>query len=155
MIFSEINKNNKDYKLPAALLKAINYLKDNDFSKFETGVYEIEGKDIFAQVFDIQTLPIEDIYPEVHKKYIDVQYLVSGKEKIGFSNDSGEYEVSEFYKDRDLIFYKNVENEGFIEARPGCYSIFFPSDIHRPGIISDKSMKIRKVVVKVKLDLLK
>ena len=85
---------------------------------------------------------------------MDVQFLVSGKEKLGFTLDTGNYEVDERFDERDLIFYKSVENEGFIEATPGCYSIFFPADIHRPTCISGEPMKVRKVVVKVAVTLL-
>ena len=49
----------------------------------EPGVYEIKGKDIYAQVFDTETKPAEKQRPEVHEKYIDVQFLASGKEKLG------------------------------------------------------------------------
>ncbi|MDU6817294.1 MAG: YhcH/YjgK/YiaL family protein, partial [Veillonella sp.] len=37
----------------------------------------------------------------------------------------------------------------------GYYTVFFPSDIHRPLLaVNDKPIKIRKVVVKVHVDLL-
>lgn len=62
--------------------------------------------------------------------------------------------MAERFDERDLIFYKEVENEGFIEARPGCFSIFFPEDVHRPACASGKPMTVRKVVVKVNKNLL-
>ena len=68
--------------------------------------------------------------------------------------DTGKYEVDERFDERDLIFYKSVENEGFIEATPGCYSIFFPADVHRPAVAVDEPMTVRKVVVKVSVALL-
>ena len=55
MIFSSINSND-DYKnYPEAVQRAINYLKNNDFVAMEPGVYEIEGKKMYAQVFDAET----------------------------------------------------------------------------------------------------
>ena len=47
-----------------------------------------------------------------------------------------------------------MENECFIEARPGCYSVFFPEDIHRPACASGQPMTVRKVVVKISVKLL-
>ncbi len=153
MIFSSIKSD--DYKnYPQAIQRAVEYLKANDFVAMEAGVYEIEGKDMYAQVFDAETGPAEEKRPEVHEKYLDVQFLASGKERLGFTFDTGEYEVDERFDERDLIFYKKVENEGFIESRPGCFCVFFPSDVHRPAVASGEPMTVRKVVVKVKTTLL-
>ena len=53
------------------------------------------------------------------------------------------------------IFVKDVENEGFITSTPGCFCVFFPTDIHRPQVADGEPMKVRKVVVKVSVELLK
>lgn len=154
MIFSSIYANDKVGKYPKAIQTALEYLKSHDFTSMETGVYEIQGKEIYAQVMDAQTAPADTKRPEVHEKYIDVQFLASGKERLGFTPDTGNYEVDERLEDKDLIFYKTVENEGFIEAIPGCYSIFFPEDVHRPAVAAGEPMTIRKVVVKVSVELM-
>jgi len=154
MIFSSIYSKDDAANYPTAIRTAIKYLKENDFTSMETGIYEIQGKDIYASVFDAQTEPSDKKRPEVHEKYVDVQFLASGKERLGFTPDTGKYEVDERFDDRDLIFYKEVENEGFIESTPGCYCIFFPNDVHRPAVMSEDAMIVRKVVVKVKVALL-
>ena len=120
----------------------------------ENGVYESQGRDMYAQVFDAQTEPLTDRHPEVHEKYLDVQFLVKGREKLGFTKDTGNYSVLERFDERDLIFYKEVENEGFVESRPGNICVFFPSDVHRPQVVSGEAMTVRKVVVKVSVGLL-
>lgn len=154
MIFSSIYARDHAGKYPKAIQTALEYLRTHDFISMETGVYEIQGKEIYAQVMDAQTGPADTKRPEVHKKYIDVQFLASGKERLGFTPDTGSYEVDERLEDKDLIFYKAVENEGFIEATPGCYSIFFPEDVHRPAVAAGEPMTIRKVVVKVSVELM-
>ena len=111
MIFSSIHTKDDFKNYPAAVQRAIEYLKNNDFTKMETGVYEIEGKLMYAQVFDAETEPLEARKPEYHEKYLDVQFLVTGREKLGFTPDTGNYEVAERYDERDLIFVKDVENE--------------------------------------------
>ena len=65
----------------------------NDFVNMEPGVYEIQGKDIYAQVFDAETGSVEEKRPESHKNYLDVQFLASGEEKLGFTPLKDEYEV--------------------------------------------------------------
>ena len=154
MICSSIYAKDDWKKYPQAIQTALEYLKATDFTKMETGVYEIQGKDIYAQVMDVSTEKFEDRKPEVHKKYIDVQFLVTGEEKIGITPDYGKYEVAEACDERDLYFYKEVENEGYIEVRPGCYSIFYPCDVHKPQIAVSEPMMVRKVVVKVAVSLM-
>ena len=117
------------------------------------GRYEAEHG-IYAMVQIGVTSDIGKDRMESHEKYLDVQYLVSGKERLGFTKNTGDYQIAEHIKERDLIFYQSVEDEGWIESRPGCFCIFFPSDIHRPECISGESMKLRKVVVKVSAALL-
>ena len=117
------------------------------------GRYEAEHG-IYAMVQIGVTSDIGKDRMETHEKYLDVQYLVSGKERLGFTKNTGDYQIAEHIKERDLIFYQSVEDEGWIESRPGCFCIFFPSDIHRPECISGESMKLRKVVVKVSAALL-
>ena len=154
MIFSSIYAKDDAKKYPKAIQTALDYLKTHDFTAMEPGVYEIQGKDIYAQVFDAMSEELAERQPESHEKYLDVQYLVSGRERLGFTKNTGAYEVAEHIKERDLIFYKSVEDEGFIESRPGCFCVFYPSDIHRPQVISGQAMNLRKVVVKVSVALL-
>ncbi len=154
MIFSSIHAKDLTHTYPKAIQTALDYLKKTDFKSMEPGVYEIQGKEIYAQVIKATTKEIAEARPEVHEKYVDVQFLVTGEEKLGFTPDTGEYEIDEKFDERDLIFYKEVKNEGFITASPGCYSIFFPSDVHRPTVAVSKPMEILKVVMKVSVDLL-
>lgn len=154
MIFTSIYSND-DYKAyPEIIRKMIEYLKANDFVNMEPGVYELQGKDLYVQVLDAETGSIEEKKPESHKDYLDIQFLVSGEEKLGFTPYSEKYEVEEYIKERDLIFYKKVENEGFVHAVPGCISVFFPCDIHRPAVAANDPMTIRKVVIKVRTTLI-
>ncbi len=154
MIFSSIHAKEDISKYPKAIQTALEYLKSNDFVSMEPGVYEIQGKEIYAQVFDAETGTMEEKRPEVHEKFLDVQFLASGLERLGFTPDTGNYKVAERFDDRDLIFYESVENEGFIEATPGCYTVFFPEDVHRPAVAVAEPMTVRKVVVKVSIGLL-
>lgn len=153
MIFSSLAVEQK-IKYPEAIEKALAYLRTHDIAKMEPGSYEIQGKEIYVNVDEVWTEPIEQRHPEEHEKYVDIQFLAVGRERLGFVQDNGKFEVFEKHADRDLIFYKDVENESYIESRPGNFCIFFPGEIHRPLIASGKPMQIRKAVVKVAVSLL-
>ncbi len=154
MIYSSIYCKTEDQKYPEAINKAIAYLRDTDFDKLENGVYEIQGKDMYAQVFNVVTEAQNVKRAESHEKYLDVQFLISGKEQIGVTYYRDDYEIDEHIVERDLIFYKEVENEFLIDIVPGVFCVFFPEDVHRPAVIKEESMEIRKVVIKISLDLL-
>ncbi|MCS6047715.1 YhcH/YjgK/YiaL family protein [Klebsiella pneumoniae subsp. pneumoniae] len=119
------------------------------------GVVEIDGKNIFAQIIDLTTREVAENRPEVHRRYLDIQFLAWGEEKIGFAIDNGNNTISEsLLAQRDIIFYHGCENESFLEMIPGSYVIFFPQDVHRPGCHKSVATPIRKIVVKVAIDAL-
>lgn len=50
-----------------------------------------------------------DLRPEVHRKNVDVQFLVSGTELIGVAADRGDNLIhQELLAQRDIIFYQEV-----------------------------------------------
>lgn len=140
-------------RYPVAIVKAIEYFKSkqNEFLSMETGVYPIEGEDIFAQVINTETKDKAQVRPEVHRKYIDVQFSVEGKEIIGFAPDLGNNKVTEDLADsRDVIYYDaQIENEIDLIMEPGSFTVLFPEDVHRPGCEHGGCATIRKVVIKV------
>ena len=155
MIFSSIHANDDLKKYPAAIAKAITYLKETDFENLADGVYEIDGKMMYAQVFTFTSKPIEEGKPELHRKYLDVQFWISGEEMFGVAPSHGVGNCIEEIDERDLHFYDGVANESFVHATKGCYAVFFTNDVHRPGCgLDGKPLTYRKVVVKVHTDLL-
>lgn len=156
MIFGNVKDLDKAFFwLPAPLKTAVAHLRDTDFSKLPAGNYDLQGKDIYVQVIDLTTKTVDQTRPEVHREYLDVQYLVSGREKIGVVPDTGRNAVAEdLLGERDLLFYAGAENETYLNMTPGCFAVFFPADVHRPACAALMPQPIRKVVVKVRLSLL-
>ena len=141
MIFGHISNENP-CNLPEAIQRALQFLRSTDFSQQEAGEVEIDGRDIYAQIIDMTTRPKAENRPEVHRRYIDIQFLAWGEEIIGVAADCGNNKISEsLLAERDIIFYHGA----------GSYAIFFPQDVHRPACIKNKATPIRKVVVKVAL----
>lgn len=157
MIFGNVKANENISSYPKAIQKAINYLKENDLVAMAPGRYELDGDNMILQVLDVQTTERCNLRPEVHRTYIDVQFLAKGQEKIGCYPDMGDNEIDEdLLETRDLIFYKNNENarETHLEMEEGSYAVFYPHDVHIPAIVKNESMIIRKIVIKVKISTL-
>ncbi|ENF6095861.1 YhcH/YjgK/YiaL family protein [Salmonella enterica] len=154
MIFGHIAQPNP-CRLPSAIEQALDFLRNTDFRTLEPGVVEIDGQNIFAQIIDMTTRDAAKNRPEVHRRYLDIQFLAWGEEKIGVAIDTGNNQISEsLLEQRDIIFYHDSEHESFIEMIPGSYALFFPQDVHCPGCNKNIATPIRKIVVKVAIDVL-
>ena len=149
MFFGHISKINPDL-YPKAIQVAFEYLKNTDFDNLEAGRYSIDGDLIYAQVLDLETKDKANFLPEVHRKYLDVQYMHRGQEVMLVATDLGDNQIAQDYDaERDILFYQQVENESEILLQPGRFAVFFPEDTHRSCQLGGKPSKIRKVVVKV------
>ena len=152
MIFSniatwELEKDQYSEKIQ----KALRFLAANDFAHMNAGEIEIDGRDLFAIIMDKHTGPVSERAPETHVKYIDVQYLVSGRESLGFSRVSDSLVIAtDALEEKDLMLYENaLSHESFINMIPGDFAVFFPADVHRPLCTYGEPMAVRKVVVKI------
>ena len=132
--------------------KAFIFLKSSDFSKLETKRYDIDGDNLYATVSEYLSKNIENAKFEAHQKYIDIQYVISGSEMMGVAPVSMKKEVLAPYDaNKDIEFMTVTQNSEF-KATPDRFFIFFPSDIHRPGVKVGENSQVRKVVIKVKID---
>lgn len=154
MILSSVNAVACPYRYPEAIQKAIDWLKNNDLNAMEAGTYEIQGRDIYAIIQEITTKPVEERRAEKHEEYLDIQYIVSGTERMGYAPYTGSEEVLDDPAGKDACFFKNLSNEQFLDVSAGSYCIFFSHDIHRPGAAAGEPAAVKKVVVKVKENLL-
>lgn len=138
---------------PPILVRALKYLRDTDFSEIASGKHEIDGDIMFAIVQDYVAEEKEKCKPETHDKYIDIQFIDSGEEIIGYGNRSDNADIWEPYSDNiDITFYKSVDDEIDLKLTRRMYGVFFPWDVHRPRCMSRPGLKIRKVVVKLMAD---
>ncbi len=156
MIITSINAKTTYAQYPKAIIRAIDWLKENKDNILDMmpGDYDVEGKKMFAKVFDVTTQNVEDTHPEIHKQYIDVQYWASGKELMGYAPKTGDVNIIEANNDNDLYFLDSASNEIFIPLGKDDVAVFFPEDIHRPAITKDVATTCRKVVMKVSVELI-
>lgn len=140
--------------LAGPLVKGLEYLQKADFDKLAVGRYEIDGDRIFALVQEYQTSSRDTRKAETHRRYIDIQYVYRGVEVVGYSlTDTGSTISEDLYAQKDAAFYQSVQGEQDFVLSAGRYAIFFPTDIHRPGCNFETGHAVKKVVVKVAVEL--
>jgi YhcH/YjgK/YiaL family protein len=124
-------------------------LKEVDFSKYEAGRNEFDG-DLFFFLNEYETKNAEECFWEAHQKYLDVHYLLEGKEAIAIDHIDHQNVEVEYDEVKDAVLLEgNVHST--VTMNPGDVMICFPEDSHMTGIIADETQRVRKVVLKVKL----
>jgi biofilm protein TabA len=132
--------------------KAFIFIKSQDLSELELKRFDIDGNNLFAIVSEYASKNEETVSFEAHRNYIDIQYVISGKEIMNIAPLTTMKEVLKPYdpaKDIEFISVSRVVN---FKADPDRFFIFFPGDAHRPGLKDGENTQVRKVVVKVKVD---
>jgi YhcH/YjgK/YiaL family protein len=131
--------------------KAFAFLKINDLKTLEVKRHDIDGDNLYAMVSEYISRNEEDVKFEAHRKYADIQCVISGIEQISVADVSKKAEVLTPYDEtRDLEFMTVSESFHYI-ATPDKFFLFFPCDLHRPGVKAGDNSQVKKVVVKVKL----
>ena len=83
MVYDDIGNAAIYYGLDEGIQKGLEFLQSNELSSWPDGEHEIDGENVYAVLRSYQTKPPAECRWEAHKKYIDIQYLISGEERIG------------------------------------------------------------------------
>ncbi len=143
MIFDRIS-NIKNYKeIPAEVADFILSLTSETYP----GHYEITTG-VYANI-DCYTTKLAGKL-ESHKKYIDIQILLSGEERLDYT-DTTDLIVSEQYNpEKDIMFYEHPDT--FLNSVRLCYGNFimlYPHEAHQPQMALIEPQQVKKVVVKI------
>ncbi|MBU0475007.1 MAG: YhcH/YjgK/YiaL family protein [Bacteroidetes bacterium] len=149
MIFDAIENAETYYGLGEKFKTAFEFLKTTDFNSLKEERVELDGDNIFAMIQKYETKGQKNAKWEAHNKYIDIQYMVSGAENMGFVLADYLDILEEYNEKNDVEFYEGLGD--FVQVNEGEFAVFFPDDAHMPGLkIKDKEM-VHKVVVKIRV----
>lgn len=150
MIFDNIKNCEKYFGVNKRFEKAFDFIKKAVEENLEVGKYEIDGKEIFALVQNYDSKLKENSVFEGHENYIDIQFVIEGREMLGVIEVSKADVKIEYNPEKDVTFYHESENASYLIANSGDFCIFYPHDIHSPGVAFNNSpSNVRKIVVKV------
>ena len=116
------------------------------------GKYEVDGENLFYIVDEYETKPAEEGRLEIHRKYLDIQYIVSGEECIGVAPLEGLTEETPYDGEKDLAFYKYEPTMSNLHLQQGMFAIFWPNEPHMPCRSIDKAETVKKIVVKIRME---
>ena len=125
---------------------AFDFVRNADFTQLNDGRHVIEGEQCYAIVATNPARTRGNSPLEAHRRYIDLQYIITGQEEIGWRSLKDRLNVSQEYEaERDIVFFGNTP-QCWLALKQGTFGIFFPEDAHAPGV---SSAPVRKVVVKI------
>src|SRR3989337_574170 len=85
MIVTDINHIEYQVSMTASFKKAIEFLRRPDIHNMADGRVDIDGQHVFALVQRYETVKTDAPKFEYHRKNIDIQYIGSGGEAIGWA----------------------------------------------------------------------
>jgi YhcH/YjgK/YiaL family protein len=138
--------------LNSRFAKAFAFLRTVDGTQ-DLGRHDLDGDHCFALVQTYETKPIEKAKFEAHRKYIDVQFIQSGRETILWAPLATMKEEMMAYSDeKDAALWKLTTDTTPLHVSAGHFAILWPEDAHAPCIEWDKPGQVFKVVIKVAVE---
>ena len=121
------------------------YLKSHDISKMECGRHELRGSELFFNLQEYETKPIQKL--EAHKKYIDIQVIAIGEEYMGYTNINNTTVSEHYSEEKDVMFLNGSADK--LKADNKTFLIFFPEDAHMPALCINTPQKVKKAIFKI------
>ena len=133
------------HRNPNAWDAAFAFLKNVNLEELRPGKYPIIGEQVFASVTEAPSHNKEDVKWESHKNYVDLQFIIRGKEMIGIA-DTSKATITKPYSP-DAINY--TADGKYYTTEPDKFFLFFPNDAHRPTIKADGYDVVKRIVIKI------
>ena len=131
------------------LARALEIIEGLDWDTVECGRYEVDGE-LYYMVQEYETKYPEQARYEAHERYVDIQYIVKGAERMEFTEASKLKVLESYNVEKDVKFLGEPKDIDASIVEAGDYRIFYPEDAHRPGLcVNNKPSKVKKIVAKV------
>lgn len=145
MIIDKLENSESYVSLNKNFKTVFEYVKNNDLSAMECGTHEIDGKNLFFNLQEYETKPVQKL--EAHKKYIDIQIVVKGEEFMGYTNIKNTEVTEEYDEERDVMFLSGEVDK--VKATEGTFVVFFPFDAHMPSLSVTEPKYAKKAIFKI------
>lgn len=152
MVVTDLNHIDRQLPMTESLNKAIVFLRRLGTNGLTEGKVEIDGQRVFALFQRYETVITDAPKFEYHQKYIDVQYIVSGEEIIGWVPADRITITEEYEADKDICFGKVPEHQiTAVYLGTGQLAVLYPEDGHAPRLAARRPSAVFKIVIKVAL----
>ena len=148
MILDHLDNHAAYHALHPGFAEAFEFLVNEDLTALPAGRVEVDGSNVFAMVMQREGRGRDAARLEVHRRYIDIQYTVSGIEEIGWT-PTRSLTTGDGYNATDDIEFFDDTPWAWAPTAPGAFALFYPHDAHAP---LGGTGQIAKVVMKIAVD---
>ena len=151
MIYDKIDNIELYQGLSSDIYDGLKFLKQAS-PDLANGIHQINPR-VKAIVSEYDTKAVNENGYEAHREYIDIQCLLTGIEKIDCLPLEYLKGTKPYNEAVDAAFYEvgDVKPQEVLIGN-AYFAIFYPQDGHMPQLCVDAPKKVKKVVVKVKID---
>ena len=149
MILDSLASLPKYAQLNPRFAKVLDFVRRANLDMLPVGRHEIEGDAVYVLVVETDLRKRNDALLEAHRRYIDVQVVLTGTETMGWTPLALCSRVNKPYAEPSDIEFYDDDASAWIPVRPGQMAIFFPQDAHAP-LVGDG--RVRKLIFKVLVD---
>lgn len=129
--------------------KAFAFMKEHNLADMAPGKYVIDSANVVATITESPSKTFEKSAWESHRRFIDLQYVIKGQEKIGVSPLSESKVIKPYNEQKDGANYEATGK--YYIATPSEFFLFFPNDVHRPNILVPGFDTVKKLVIKIRV----
>lgn len=149
MIIDSIKNANKYYNVHPSFKLAFEALMKIDENTPNERL-TIDGENVFINLSEYTNKNIDECLYESHKKYIDIQYVLSGEEYIDLCDEKLLKVTEDRLDTDDIAFFEDTKYFSRADLTEGIFVVIFPGEAHKPMIAPDgKGIKTRKAVAKI------
>lgn len=121
----------------------------------DIGVYQFDKPGWYANVHGYETLPEAECIWENHLYTIDIQMMLTGNEGIRWTPVSQLVAPERYCEEKDRQEFVSISRQfSLLRMCPGMFAVFFPGDAHCPKIMLENPENLRKVVIKIPVNLI-
>ncbi len=150
MIIADLTHLARQVPLTPAFRKALDFLARPALDRLPDGTTELDGRTVFAIVQRYETLRTGAPRFEFHRNYIDIQFVVSGEEILGWIPRE-QMSVTDAYDAEKDIAFGSVEPGAWTPLLLGANraAVLYPEDGHAPRLAVDAPCRVLKIVIKI------
>lgn len=144
------NRKIEDISVESRCFAALDYLTSLKSKDLSLGRHDVDEQFFYnVQEYVTKYNPLKHF--ESHRKYVDIQMLITGEENLQVI-DANKLQVEEAYnEDKERITYHPSSTAASIVLRKGSAVVLYPKDAHRTIAYNGKTCNVKKIVGKIKI----
>jgi len=147
MILDHMDHLGRYASLNPRLAMAVRYFETHDYRALPDGKTVIDGENVFVNTA-VNRLEREEMAWEAHGVYADIQIILEGRERFGWSDRA---EMDPLDPARDFRSCR-TKPQAEMTLEEGQFVLFLPGEPHSPGNPAGVPADCRKAVLKIRWD---